>query len=127
MSYTENDILKELDEAITGDNIYNTFLDLEHPYFYTAGNQINLFVDETRWAIVFEKTGYDNRALSIVIELYYFGNCLSNLERCGSDKQYVSNMQFIELAPSEELEKIDFDFELVSPKVKNITVRETIL
>ena len=62
MGYSNKDILKELDRAFIEENIYNSFLDLEHPYFYTAGNQINLFGDESRWAIVLEKTGYDNRA-----------------------------------------------------------------
>src|SRR5689334_12802499 len=86
--FTENEILHQLDLAFNGtpneyypegqpgDIKYNFFLDLEHGYCETAGNRIHLYADSTRWAIVFEKSGYQNRGGSAEIELNYVGNCI---------------------------------------------------
>lgn len=37
-------------------------MDLEHPYFYTANSRLSLFADDANRTIVFEKSGYANRA-----------------------------------------------------------------
>lgn len=42
-------------------------------YCETAGNRIHLYGDSTRWTIVFEKSGYQNRGPSAEIELDYIG------------------------------------------------------
>ena len=79
MGFTETEKLEQLDLAFNGvpskyypagrneDIKYNFFLDLEHGYCETAGNRIHLYADSTRWAIVFEKSGYQNRGTSAEI------------------------------------------------------------
>ncbi|MBK9449871.1 MAG: hypothetical protein IPN95_10820 [Bacteroidetes bacterium] len=79
MAFDEKEILGELDLAFNGtpskyfpagqpeDIKYNFFLDLEHGYCETAGNRIHLYADSTRWVIVFEKSGYQNRGTSAEI------------------------------------------------------------
>ncbi|RZJ47794.1 MAG: hypothetical protein EOO44_21965, partial [Flavobacterium sp.] len=81
MTFNETEILEQLDLAFYGepskyypsgqpeDIKYNFFLDLEHGYCETAGNRIHLYADSTRWIIVFEKSGYQNRGTSAEIEL----------------------------------------------------------
>lgn len=121
ISYTKEEILNTLDDC----KYYNWFLDLEHGYFYTAGSRINLFADDNRWAIVFEKSGFGNRSGRAEIELNYFGNCLKNLDRAGLNDKYISNSKYIILILGEEFEKIEGDFELVSKEAKVIKVRNT--
>jgi len=83
MEFTENEILEKVDLVFKGiptddypqgnkeDIKYNFFLDLEHGYCVTAGNKIHLYADKNRWAIVFEKCGYQNRGDDAEIELQY--------------------------------------------------------
>jgi len=118
--YTKEEILQALDNTTT----YNFFLDLEHGYFHTAGSRINLYADENRWAIVFEKNGFGNRSGRAEIELNYFGNCLMNLSKTGLDGIYTSNAKYLTLITGEEFEKIEGDFELVSKDATVVTVRD---
>ena len=118
--YTTDEILARLDDNST----YNFFLDLEHGYFYTAGSRINLFADSDRWAIVFEKSGFANRAGRAEIELNYFGNCLLNLDRAGLNDKFICNSKYFTIISGEEFEKVEGDFELVSKKAKYIKVRD---
>ncbi|MEO0728359.1 MAG: hypothetical protein AAFZ63_27685, partial [Bacteroidota bacterium] len=89
MNFSEKEILAEIDSAFIGepgpffpgkknqkDIHYNFFLDLEHGYCNTASSRIHLYADEENWAVVFEKGGYQNRAPSVEVELYYVGNCI---------------------------------------------------
>lgn len=88
MIYTEHDILNELDGAFhseiskyypkgnSNDIKYIFFLDLEHGYCEAAGSRIHLYADSVNWAIVFEKSGYQNRGNYADIELDYVGNCI---------------------------------------------------
>lgn len=87
--------------------------------------ELSLFGDSTRWAIVFEKTAFNNRAGATVIELHYFGNCLSNLDKAGSDNQFTCNTKWIDLISGEELEGISADFELVAKSARTVKVRNT--
>ena len=119
-NYTKQDILTALDDCTT----YNFFPDLEHGYFYTAGSRINLFADENRWAIVFEKSGFGNRSGRAEIELNYFGNCLLNLDRAGQDGMFVCNSKYLTLIDGDEFEKIEGDFELVSKEATKVKVRD---
>jgi Family of unknown function (DUF7003) len=119
MSYTEIDILKELDDL----DVYKFWLDLEHGYFHTAGSRISLFGDAERWALVFEKTGYGNRASCVILELNYFGNCLINLDTAGSNNQFTVNSKYFEVIVPNELERIQDGFELVSKNAKTIKIR----
>lgn len=119
-NYTKEEILRALDDNTT----YNFFPDLEHGYFHTAGSRINLYADQNRWAIVFEKSGYGNRSGRAEIELNYFGNCLINLNREGLDNQFLCNSKYITLISGEEFERIEGDFELVSKQATKVKVRD---
>jgi len=102
-SFTGSDILRQLDQAFYGlpneyypagrpkDIKYNFFLDLEHGYCVTAGNRIHLYGDRARWAIVFEKSGYQNRSTSAQIELDYVGNCIDYPVDTFAERNYITN------------------------------------
>ncbi len=137
MSFTEQDILKQLDLAHKGiaseyypqgndkDIKYNFFLDLEHGYCETAGNRIHLYADSTRWAIVFEKNGYQNRASSAEIELDYIGNCINYNIDSYPERSYITNAQRITLISYEDYEKISSEdcFELILKDSNEINIR----
>lgn len=103
MTFSENEILERLDLAFKGtpgkyfpkgrpeDIKYNFFLDLEHGYCETAGTRIHLYADSTRWAIVLEKSGYQNREISAEIELDYIGNCFDYPIDNYPERNYITN------------------------------------
>ena len=141
MSYTESDILTKLDFVFNGiptadypkgnkeDIKYNFFLDLEHGYCETAGSRIHLYTDNTRWAIVFEKSGYQNRGDRAEIELDYVGNCIDYPVTKYDERSYISNSGHIILITQEEYERVrnkegsDMEqFELISPTATEITI-----
>ncbi len=119
-NFTTQEIFNDLDKY----GPYINFLDLADGYFFTAGSRINLFADDDRWAIVFEKSGYHNRGGRAEIELSYFGNCLENLETTGLNGKFVSNSKRFTLIDGENFNKIEADFELVSKKADVVKVRD---
>ncbi len=144
MPYTEFDILEELDCAFNdvpgsyypkGEkyNCYNFFLDLEHGYCETAGNRIHLYADAERWAVIFEKSGYQNRGGRAEIQLDYVGNCIDYIITDSDDYTSVSNTEVITLISGEEYERISLDdsgesmFELINPKVETVKVKEAMV
>jgi hypothetical protein len=122
MPYTVTDILAALDKADAND-LYNSFFDLEHPYVYTAGSAITLFADSTRWAIVMEKSGYNPRAGYPQIELYYFGNCLQNLDRAGSKEQFVCNMKWLLLLDWETVQNLTDHADFIKRAFMEVNIR----
>jgi hypothetical protein len=143
MPFTETEILQQLDLAFNGqpsqyypterpDDIkYNFFLDLEHGYCETAGNRIHLYADTTRWAIVFEKSGYQNRGTSAEIELNYVGNCIDYPVDKYPERNYITNASSIILIDPTEFERIENKvgeemetFELIGQNIKEIKVRD---
>ncbi len=146
VKYTEHDILSELDGAFykkvskyypvgTPDDIkYIFFLDLEHGYCETAGSRIHLYADSENWAIVFEKSGYQNRGDYSGIELDYIGNCIKYTTEKSNEYTYISNMEIIPLITGEEYERIrnkegaeDEQFELISDSVRFVRVRDKLI
>jgi hypothetical protein len=140
--FTEEEVLGLLNQAykgipngyypqgLPGDIKYNFFLDLEHGYCVTAGNRIHLYADKTRWAIVFEKSGYQNRGDDAEIELDYVGNCIDYPVDKYSDRNYITNSSRIVLITPKEYDRIhntqgkDMEtFELISPDVAEIDIR----
>ncbi len=76
---TEEQILQKLDNYKLG--WYCQFIDLGHVYSYLIDSRLNIFKGDTdRWAIVSEKLGYNPRGGGILLDICYFGNCLTNLE-----------------------------------------------
>ena len=145
MTFNETEILEQLDLAFDGipskyfptgkseDVKYNFFLDLEHGYFKTAGNRIHLFADLTRWAIVFEKNGYQNRGTSAEIELTYVGNCIDYPIEKYSELDYaiISNSTTVKLIDPTEFGRIGNKsgtemetFELIGKDIKEIKIRD---
>jgi hypothetical protein len=142
MSYTEKEILEELDSNFNEipssfypkgeerDIIYSFFLDLEHGYCYVANSKIHLYADKDRWAIVFEKNGYNTRANRAEIYLHYVGNCINYNVTKHSERNYISNMAVIVLITNIEFARIQNNlgsemeqFELINPKIKEIEIR----
>lgn len=84
---TAEQILTSLDNYKWG--YYCHFIDLGHAYSYLIECRLNIFKNADDWAIVAERLGYNPRAGRIGLDIYYFGNCLTNLERYnGQDTNY---------------------------------------
>ena len=135
--FTESDILHELDLGFKGipsdyfpagrnvDIKYNFFLDLEHGYCVTAGSRIHVYADSIRWAIVFEKSGYQNRGGDAEIELDYFGNCVNYPVDKYPLRNYITNAGRVDLITGEEYDRIKdtAGFELISAKAAYVNIR----
>lgn len=116
---TEKEILDNLDNS-NKQGYYCSFVDLGHAYSYLIDCRLNIFRsnDGQRWAIAAERLGYNPRAGGILLEIYYFGNCLMNLEHYnGQDTNYynvtpVDWDNFIETSDNEALKR-DAEFWIV--------------
>lgn len=84
-------------------------------------------LDENKWAIVFEKSGFGNRSGQAEIELNYFGNCLVQLDPAGVDGQFTCNAKYLERISNKEFEKVEGGFELVSKEASTIKVGEEVV
>lgn len=143
MNFSEKDILTKLDSAFLGspdtdfplgkaeDVYYNFFLDLEMAYTFVAGSKIHLYGDQNRWAIVFERNGYDTRGESANIELTYVGNCITyHVDHDQeNNRTYYSNSSSVSLISQAEFERIRNKhgkemevFEMISADAKNVMV-----
>ena len=120
-SYSVADILAILDEADFHDP-YNNFFNLEHPYVYNAGSSLTLFANDEHWAIVFEKSGFSPRSGYPGIELYYFGNCLINLDKAGAYNQFTHNVKYIPLIDPETVCDITEGEGHLNSSVKSIKI-----
>lgn len=139
MNFDELEILEELDLSFfmtpgkfypsENSNViqYNFFLDLEHGYCETAGSRIHLYADSTRWAVVFEKSGYQNRGFSAEIELYYIGNCIEYTIEKFPERTYISNTKRIMLIEPKEYQRIEDkeeeSFELIDSNTIEVNLR----
>ncbi|TAE07714.1 MAG: hypothetical protein EAZ95_18085 [Bacteroidetes bacterium] len=143
IKFNESEILEQLNLAFNGvpsvyypvgrpeDIKYNFFLDLEHGYCETAGNSIHLYADSTRWVIVFEKSGYQNRSKTAEIELYYVGNCIDYPIEKQPERNYITNVSRLILIDSIEFERIENKdgaemerFELIGQNIEEIKIRD---
>ena len=124
-TFTQRDILDYLERY--DQETYHFFIDFEHPYFFTAGSRLTLYADASRWAIVFEKSGYSTGNSCGEIEFDYFGNCLKNLTSQIPGDTTTSNMGHVILIDNKDLEQIEDGFELVAREKRNIKVRDTLL
>ncbi|MFI5204036.1 MAG: DUF7003 family protein [Flavobacteriales bacterium] len=76
---TKEEILNTLDNS--NDGYYCSFVDLGHVYSYLVDTRINIFrADNDRWAIAIERFGYNPRAGALILDINYYGNCLTNLD-----------------------------------------------
>ena len=76
---TEQEILNVLD--LSNDGYYSHFVSLGDTYSYLIDARLNVFRGKNnRWTIAVERLGYNPRADAIVLNIFYYGNCLINLE-----------------------------------------------
>lgn len=87
---TEDQILAKLDDYKLGD--YCQFIDLGHVYSYLIDSRLNIFKgDSDNWAIASERLGFNPRGGGIMLDICFFGNCLTNLEHYnGQDTNYYT-------------------------------------
>ncbi|MCU7549579.1 hypothetical protein OCK74_10665 [Chitinophagaceae bacterium LB-8] len=90
---TEKEILENLDNS-NKQGYYCSFIELGHAYSYLIDCRLNVFRgDNDRWAVAAERLGYNPRRGGILLDIYYFGNCLINLEHYnGQDTNWYSVM-----------------------------------
>ena len=148
MTLSEDEILELLDLAFygipnnyfpvipyqEGHTKFNFFLDLEHGHCDTAGNRIHLYADATRWAVVFEKSGYESRGPRAGIELDYVGNCIDYPIDRYPEEVCISNSSNIILIDADELERIENrageemeNYELIAHNIEEIKVRDQLI
>ena len=94
--FTAQDVLQFLDSCLEKNPTW-IFIDLGHPYVYTANSRLTLYADDSRWAIVSEVSGYNPRAARFLLTVASLGNCLERLSRMGSSNQFTYNGEFITL------------------------------
>jgi hypothetical protein len=116
---TTEQILHALDHS--NDNYYCSFVSLGHGYSYLIDVRLNLFRADERWAIVIERLGYTPRGGYIELELFYYGNCLINLEEYNNHKANSYSADPIEW---EDYQAATED-ELLRPTAETIIVRGT--
>ena len=76
---TEQDILATLDHS--NDGFYCLFISLGDVHSYLIDTRLNVFrADDQRWAIAIERLGYNSGEETLHLDIYYYGNCLVNLE-----------------------------------------------
>lgn len=82
---TEEQILAKLDNYKLGD--YCRFIQLGDGYSYLIDSRLTIFKGSNdKWAIAAERLGYNPRSGGILLDIYYFGNCLINLESYNEQK-----------------------------------------
>ncbi|MBD1384186.1 hypothetical protein IDJ75_02760 [Mucilaginibacter rigui] len=93
---TEKEILSNLDNTYKlGD--YFQFVQLGYPYSCLIDSRLNVFRgDDERWAIAIERLGYNERSAAIELEIYYYGNCLVNLEEYNNQKSNYYTLRNID-------------------------------
>src|SRR5579884_4020584 len=70
--YSAADILQQLDESARD----FTFPMLDNGYVYPADGRLHAYRDESRWALVIERVGWNPRAGGTQTILHCYGNCL---------------------------------------------------
>jgi hypothetical protein len=77
---TEQEILSTIDNSNNG-GYYCHFVNLGDVYSYLIDCRLNVFhSDYDNWAVAIERLGYNPRSDNTLLEIYYYGNCLLNLE-----------------------------------------------
>jgi hypothetical protein len=108
---TEEEILNTLDNS--NDGAYCSFVELGHVYSYLIDSRLNIFrSDNNQWAIAIERLGYNPRASAIILDIFYYGNCLINLETYNENlKNYCSIYPIENLDETLESESLKSEIE----------------
>src|ERR1044072_9926057 len=84
-TFTAADVIRFLDRCLLDNPIW-AFVDLGHPYVYTANSRLTLYANQANWALVSEVSGYNPRAAMIWLTVTSFGNRLERLQGGGGKK-----------------------------------------
>jgi hypothetical protein len=77
----EQEILDTIDNA-NKRGYYCHFVALGHACSYLIDCRLNVFRNNNdKWAVAIERLGYNPRAGAILLDIFYYGNCLINLEQ----------------------------------------------
>jgi hypothetical protein len=124
-NFSEEDILATLDNSAKDGSA--GFVSLGHPYSYLIDSRINLFMgSENNWAIAVERLGYNPRAGLVLLEVFYYGNCLKNLKvEINSDCGYntyepINRVNFLSTITEKETVKPDSETWIVRSQTINI-------
>ena len=116
----EKQILAKLDDYKLG--LYYQFIELGHVYSYLIDCRLNIFKgDNDEWAIVAERLGYNPRSGGILLDIYYFGNSLINLESCNG--QETNSYTVTPIAWNDFVETTEA--EALKPDARFWTIRDT--
>jgi hypothetical protein len=87
---TEDQILAKLDDYKLGD--YCQFINMGDVYSFLIDSRLNIFKGNSdNWAIASERLGFNPRGGGIMLDICYFGNCLTSLEHYnGQDTNYYT-------------------------------------
>jgi len=123
--FTAQDVLQFLDSCLEKNPTW-VFIDLGHPYVYTANSRLTLYADDARWAIVSEVSGYNPRAGVFLLTVTSLGNCLERLQLMGSRKQFTYNAEFITLIEGIQLHEATRHFASAATPVE-LQIRDHIV
>lgn len=116
---TEDQILAKLDDYKLG--YYCQFIDLGHVYSYLIDSRLNIFKgDNDNWAIASERLGFNPRGGGIMLDICYFGNCLTNLEHYNGQETNYYTVYPIEWSDFNET----VDGEVLKPDAKFWNIRD---
>jgi hypothetical protein len=115
---TEEEIYDKLDNS--NDGYYCSFVELGHVYSYLIDTRLNVFTsNKNQWAIAVERLGYNPRANAIILEISYYGNCLTNLEYCNERPTNYNSIYPIDTDNFDEI----VESEAIKPEAKFWLVR----
>jgi len=119
MTTQEQNILDLLDRS--KDGTYNTFIWLGDVYSFLIDCRLNIFRGENdQWAIAAERLGYNPRMGTIVLEVSYYGNCLTNLDEYNNQK---TNYYHVHLIDKNSFQNATNDSEGLNENAEFILVR----
>jgi hypothetical protein len=115
----EQNILDTLDHS--KDGTYCTFIWLGNVYSFLIDCRLNIFRGgNDKWVIAAERLGYNPRAGAILLEVSYYGNCLTNLEKYNNQK---TNYYHIYLVDKNSFQSATNDGEGLNTNAEFILVR----
>jgi hypothetical protein len=120
--FTADDVLSFLERCLLENPLWS-FVNLEHPYVYTANSRLTLFADAERWAIVSEVSGYSGRAARFELTVTWLGNTLRDLPRGGANGRYTYNFGFFTLLEQRSLAEFSEKFAAGTARLIDLPLR----
>jgi hypothetical protein len=121
-TFTAADVVGFLDRCLQ-ENPTWAFIDLGHPYVYTANSRLTLYADQSSWALVSEVSGYNPRADAFLSTITWLGNHLERLGLAGDKNQFTYNIEFVTLIKGDAMNAAVEHFEQSQTSIE-IQVRD---